>query len=191
MYQKGIFIEQWTIKFENTQNDERGFIKVRFSPEHFSEIIEFDVELNPIPVDDGKGKDIIINWQLFNGFNPKSTFWTDSNGLGMIKRELVQVNTGMRSLDNTEKANYKTISDNYFPVDTAIVMRDLSKKSDLQVTILNDRPQGGSADLTGKATIELMQNRRTLLDDDLGVDESLNETEADGMGIRSNANYYM
>jgi hypothetical protein len=62
MYQKGIFIEQWTIKFENTQNDERGFIKVRFSPEHFSEIIEFDVELNPIPVDDGKGKDIIINW---------------------------------------------------------------------------------------------------------------------------------
>jgi hypothetical protein len=56
---------------------------------------------------------------------------------------------------------------------------------------LNDRPQGGSADLTGKATIELMQNRRTLLDDDLGVDESLNETEADGMGIRSNANYYM
>jgi len=58
----------------------------------------------------------------------------------MIKRELVQVNTGMRSLDNTEKANYKTISDNYFPVDAAIVMRDLSKKSDLQVTILNDRP---------------------------------------------------
>ena len=56
---------------------------------------------------------------------------------------------------------------------------------------MNDRPQGGSADLTGKATIELMQNRRTLLDDDLGVDESLNETEADGMGIRSNANYYM
>jgi len=30
----------------------------------------------------------------------------------------------MKSLDNTEKANYKTISDNYFPVDTAIVMRD-------------------------------------------------------------------
>jgi hypothetical protein len=36
-----------------------------------------------------------------------------------------------------------------------------------------------------------MQNRRTLFDDQLGVDESLNETEADGMGIRSNARYYM
>ena len=36
-----------------------------------------------------------------------------------------------------------------------------------------------------------MQNRRTLLDDDLGVDESLNETEADVMGIWSNSKYYM
>jgi hypothetical protein len=45
--------------------------------------------------------------------------------------------------------------------------------------------------LSGKALIELMQNRRTLLDDDNGVEESLNETEADGMGIRSNAKYYM
>jgi hypothetical protein len=29
------------------------------------------------------------------------------------------------------------------------------------------------------------------LDDDNGVEESLNETEADGMGIRSSAKYYM
>lgn len=68
-------------------------------------------------------------------------------------------------------------------------MRD--KNSNLQVTILNDRPQGGSADLNGKAEIELMQNRRTLFDDDNGVEESLNETEADGLGIRSTAKYYM
>ena len=30
--------------------------------------------------------------------------------------------------------------------------------------------------MSGKALIELMQNRRTLLDDDNGVEESLNET---------------
>jgi hypothetical protein len=45
--------------------------------------------------------------------------------------------------------------------------------------------------LNGKAEIELMQNRRTLFDDDNGVEESLNETEADGLGIRSTAKYYM
>ena len=110
----------------------------------------------------------------------------------MVKRELIKYNTGMAKLDNSNLSNYKTISDNYYPVDSAIVMRDQNSNfSHLQVTIMNDRPQGGSADLTGKATIELMQNRRTLLDDQLGVDESLNETEADGMGIRTNAKYYM
>jgi len=48
---------------------------------------------------------------------------------------------------------------------------------------MNDRPQGGSADLTSPANIELIQNRRLLFDDDHGVAEALNETEADGLGI--------
>jgi len=47
----------------------------------------------------------------------------------------------------------------------------------MQVTIMNDRPQGGSADLTDKATIELMQNRRQVqADPKFGFDEALNET---------------
>lgn len=56
---------------------------------------------------------------------------------------------------------------------------------------MNDRAQGGAADLSEESTIELMQNRRVFNDDDLGVDEYLNETEADGLGIRVTANYYM
>ena len=36
-----------------------------------------------------------------------------------------------------------------------------------------------------------MQNRRIFEDDDLGVDEFLNETEADGQGIKVSAKYYM
>jgi hypothetical protein len=58
----------------------------------------------------------------------------------MIKRELIKINTDMPSLDNSSLSNYKTISGNYFPVDTAIVMRDNSNKSNIQVTIMNDRP---------------------------------------------------
>jgi hypothetical protein len=65
-------VQQWSIKFDNKENDERGIIKVRFAPEFWGEFIEFDVELNPIPIDDGKGKDVTVNWQFFNGFNPKS-----------------------------------------------------------------------------------------------------------------------
>jgi len=56
---------------------------------------------------------------------------------------------------------------------------------------MNDRAQGGSADLTEKGTIEMMQQRRLLFDDDLGIEEPLNETDSDGFGIRVNAMYYL
>jgi hypothetical protein len=85
--------------------------------------------------------------------------------------------------------NHATIAANYFPVDSAIAMRDQSGLSNLQVTIMNDRPQGGSADLSSKANIELMQHRRLLRDDDLGVEEYLNETDNRGDGIRVTARY--
>ena len=68
-------------------------------------------------------------------------------------------------------------------------MRDLNG-SDLQVTVLNDRPQGGSA-ILGNNTIELMQNRRTTDDDAKGVIEAMNETDADGFGVRVNARYFV
>lgn len=70
-------------------------------------------------------------------------------------------------------------------------MRDFQKNSSLQVTILNDRPQGGSADLSSPATIELMQHRRILMNDDYGASTGINETDRDGRGIRVNARYFM
>ena len=46
--------------------------------------------------------------------------------------------------------------------------------------------------MTRKATIELMQHRRLLRDDTLGVQENLNETDIlDMKGIKVNARYYM
>lgn len=56
---------------------------------------------------------------------------------------------------------------------------------------MNDRAQGGTADNSQKSTIELMQHRRLLRDDEFGVDEVLNETSTDGEGIRVTARYYM
>lgn len=67
-----------------------------------------------------------MNWQFFNGFDPKGQFWTDSNALGMVKREIQKINSGLESLDNATTPNYKTISGNFYPVDSAIVMRDQS-----------------------------------------------------------------
>lgn len=62
-------------------------------------------------------------------------------------------------------------------------MRDQSGQSTIQVNVMNDRAQGGSADLTQSANVELMQNRRILYSDDCSPNEALNETEYDGLGI--------
>jgi hypothetical protein len=55
---------------------------------------------------------------------------------------------------------------------------------------MNDRAQGGSADLS-KSSIELMQQRRMTQDDHKNIFEILNETDTNGIGLKSNNKYYM
>ena len=50
-----------------------------------------------------------------------------------------------------------------------------------QLTLVNDRSQGGSSIIDG--SIEIMLHRRTLNDDALGVDEPLNEQVLDKQGL--------
>lgn len=82
IYQKGNTIQQWTLSFQNQTTKELALIKVRYS-KLMKELIEFEVELSPIPVADDIGKDVTVNWKLYDGFNINRTFWTDSNGLEM------------------------------------------------------------------------------------------------------------
>jgi hypothetical protein len=94
-------------------------VKVRFSPHFFEEIIEFEVELSSVHFDQNKvGKDIIVNWKFYDGFNPKGRFYTDSNSLEMMERN---VNKWVE-YEHTDK--YSNISANYYPVTSAIAMRD-------------------------------------------------------------------
>jgi len=197
VYQKGNLLEQWTITYDNSNGGpqvpgryEQAIVKVRFS-ETFQEIIEFEVELNPVPVhDDLQGKDVIVTWKMFDGFNANKTFWTDSNGLEMQERHFSKFQHKMDFFKN-QSLTFNDIGGNYYPVPFAISMRDFSKSSNLQVTVMNDRAQGGSADLHDSSTIELMQNRVLIVDDQKGVGEVLNETEADQQGLRITAKYYM
>ena len=39
-----------------------AFVKIGFFPKHLKDTVKFDVEMNPIPIDDGKGKDVTVNW---------------------------------------------------------------------------------------------------------------------------------
>ena len=120
---------------------------------------------------------------MLDGFDAQGKFWADSNSLQMIEREV------NKRKDFTIAEKHSNISSNYYPVDSAIAIRDTNKS--LQVTVMNDRPQGGSADISGKANIELMQNRRLTEDDGKGVGEPLNEFDEDGVGLRTTAKYWM
>jgi len=156
-------------------------VKVKHCPQ-FSDFVEFVVELNGIPVmADGQGKDVTVNWK-FSNFSANSTFWTDSNGLEMQERILNYRPSWNWSGD-------QNISSNYYPVNTAIAMRDVN--SSRQATVLNERSQAGSADLSTKSSIEIIQNRRLLYDDWRGVGEALNETDSLGYGMKVNARYWL
>jgi hypothetical protein len=101
-----------------------------------------------------------------------------------------------RLLDKREgyefKAHESRIPRNYYPIDSAIVMQD-KNGTNTQVTIMNDRAQGGSADVSDNSTIEIMQHRRQFKPDGRdGYDEALNETDpVTQQGIQVNAVYTM
>jgi hypothetical protein len=86
-FQEGSLIKQWTIKLQRTTKAGKEFalMKIRYAP-LFNELIEFQVELGPVPLDDNRSKDIIVNWKMYDDFDPKDVFWTDSNGMEMQKR---------------------------------------------------------------------------------------------------------
>ena len=79
-------------------------------------MVVVNVELNSIGVKDGQGKDVIVNWH-FDDFQANKTFWTDSNGLEMQERILNYRFTYKFETD-------QNISANYYPIDTAVALRD-------------------------------------------------------------------
>lgn len=135
--------------------------------------IEFDWVVGPIPIDNwffDPGQEIISRFDTFLTTN--GTFFTDSNGRETIRR--VRDHRPTWNLDTTEN-----VASNYYPITSWAFIRDYEK--DLQLTVLPDRPEGGSSLVDG--SLELMVHRRLTMDDGFGVDEALNEPGVDGRGL--------
>ncbi|XP_017786052.1 PREDICTED: lysosomal alpha-mannosidase isoform X1 [Nicrophorus vespilloides] len=131
--------------------------------------VEFDWVIGPIPIDDVNGKEIISRYTT--NLKSESTFYTDSNGREMLKR--------VRDFRPSWKLNLQeTISGNYYPVTSRILLRDAS--NDIEMAIVTDRAQGGSSLADGE--LELMIHRNCMHDDAFGVGEALME-EAFGTGL--------
>ncbi|KAF7801853.1 alpha-mannosidase [Senna tora] len=119
------------------------------------------INIGPIPVDDGIGKEIIT--QITTTMKTNRTFYTDSNGRDFIKR-IRDFRTDWDLQVN------QPIAGNYYPINLGIYEQD----SSMELSVLVDRSIGGSSLVDGQ--VELMLHRRLLHDDSRGVGEVLNET---------------
>jgi len=145
-------------------------------------VIKYDVVLFGLPYTPNTGHEVVVTFES-SSIKNNGQFYTDSNGLGMQERIL-----NYRPSYNISIADGGlNITANYYPVVSAIAIRDpITKK---QMTVMNDRSQGGSSLADGR--IELMQNRRLFEDDSRGVSQPLNECNYKKVGITVPATYFM
>lgn len=115
------------------------------------------------------GYEVTANFHCKNITN-NGTFYTDSNSLSMTKRILNHRDT--YKITNMEYLS-QNVSFNYYPVTSAISIFDVNTSK--QMTVMNDRSQGGSSLKNG--SVELMMTRRMNTMDGYGIHEILNELD--------------
>ena len=132
------------------------------------------------------GRDVVVDWYFMDEFDTGDNLWIDTNGLEMVPKK------NFYRRDYEYKLN-NTISGNYYPMTSAIAVRDETKSPGMekQILILNDRSQGASAGLRGRRNIEIMQNRRFKIHDHYGVVQPLNDLDEWGRGIQVTNTYKM
>ena len=116
-------------------------------------VLKVDVDWDSLPASFYNGHEAIVDFSIHN-FTNNQTFYTDSNGLEMQKRILNYRPTWNLSLNYND--SLENVTANYYPINSAVQIKDIY--SDRVFTVMNDRPQAGSALKEG--AIQLMQNRR-------------------------------
>lgn len=169
LFQTSDVVSEIYIGFFNTTTGTSADVVVRmFKNRPYT---EWFVEIGGVPDMGNIGSEITVNFKSFDIDN-EETFYTDANGLQMQERRL-----NYRPTWNW--TGTQNVSGNYYPVQTAIAIRD-TKKS-LQMTVMNSRSQGGAAIQKGR--VELMQHRRIFYDDWRGMGEHLDEKDSYGNPI--------
>ena len=175
-------------KFKGEEYSQKIRAHVRINLNKIEDFVQFHVSTNEVPVNlDKTGKDIVVDWFLMDGFDTNETFWVDANGLQMVPKTL-----------NTRKEfdikNENTVSGNYYPITSAIAVRDFNKtmKSDRQVTVMTDRSQGASAGMRSRKNIEVMHQRRYRKSNSSKTGgDGLNDMDGKGRGLQVKETYYM
>jgi len=111
-------------KFETFNSTEYGRATARISMNDFEDFVKFEVITNEIPVAANmtSGKDIIVDWGLLNDFDTGGKLFVDTNGLQMNNKELLHRREFTYNTNNT-------IAANYYPITSAIMVRDQNSSS--------------------------------------------------------------
>jgi len=130
--------------------------------------VQIDHWLNSISLSEYTGKEIVTLYttSLYNN----ESFYTDSNGIGMVPR--------VWNYQPTWELNYtnEPQSCNYYPVTSCIFFVD--QESGRRFSVVTDRSEGGTSTNYGAGSaLELMVHRRLLMDDGRGVGEALDEPD--------------
>jgi Glycosyl hydrolases family 38 C-terminal domain len=123
--------------------------------------VEIVYTIGPIPVDDGRGKEIVTRY--ITSIESGGHFYTDSNGRHFVQRQ--------RNYRPSWNLNvYEPVAGNFYPVNSAMYIEDDSHSFGVVV----DRSMAGAS--LSDNSLEFLVQRRTLADDARGVSEPLNET---------------
>jgi alpha-mannosidase len=109
------------------------------------------------------GKELVVKFS--SGLASAGTFYADSNGREMIKRQRDKRGASYPPLVVNEP-----VAGNYYPVNSLLSLDDGAA----ELAVVTDVTMGGSSMADGQ--LELMVHRRCQADDHRGVQEPLNET---------------
>lgn len=143
------------------------------------ETIEVEWTVGPIPDDDNKGREVILNYDT--SLVTFGMFFTDANGRQMIMRQK-DARPSVSDFNQTEP-----VAGNYYPINSRILLTDVQQKQAFMV--LTDRSQGGGSIKDGQ--LEIMVHRRTMKDDYFGVGEPLKEQGSNDKGLIVRGKHYL
>ena len=122
-----------------------------------SAAVEFEVTAGPVPIDDGRGKEIMVTYETKSS-ESTPIIYTDSNG-----REFQRRVKDYRPTWNLT-TSYEPVSQNVFPINAAAF---INATSGSLLSLVTDRSQGIASLAAGE--MEVMIHRRLFCDDNKGV----------------------
>jgi len=127
IYSKGKISEKFILFFSKTnkrtkKEEKKAIVHVTLDQE--LKVAKFDVDLDTTPGGHLDGYEVVAQFKAHD-FDNNATFYTDSNGLEMQKRIL-----NYRSYYDVTEMYYahQNITANYYPVNSAISLKDSTKK---------------------------------------------------------------